>query len=83
MTDSNLIWKYLTREYMNTHPVIHQYVTGTFRKSEVVLGKVLSDVRIIFCPAISENYVKSIIRQFLDNKKLQYHEGKLSVKSIY
>lgn len=83
MTDSNLIWKYLTREYQDIHPAIYQYVTSDSRSGEQVLLKIMLGVKIVFCPAISEIYVKSIVKQFLDAKKMQYHKGKIIVKSIY
>lgn len=83
MSDSIIIWKYLTREYLDSHPVIYQYVKGDVRTSQSILLKVMNDIRIIFCPAMVESYVKNIVQQYLDIKKKQYHRGEIIIKPVF
>ncbi len=83
MSDSIIIWKYLTREYLNSHPVIYLYVKGDTRNSHNILLKVMGDIRIIFCPAMAESYVKNIVQQYLDIKKKQYHRGEIIIKPMF
>ena len=84
MTDSNIIWNHLNRHYDNSHPFIYQNcVNKKLIGSNDISYKIFSALKDIFCPPIDENYVKNIIKQYLENKKHLYKNGKLSIKSIY
>lgn len=82
MEDSTIIWKFLTREYPDDHQVIYLYVCGNVRSPRTALEKVMNLMKKIFS-GISEQYVRSVVKGFLDLKKKQYIRGEIKVKSIY
>lgn len=83
MTDSELIWKFLTREYSDDHPVIYLYSCGNVRSPKIAIEKVLSLTKNIFVPGIKESTLSTIIKSFLDFKKKQYSLGLISIKRLY
>ena len=83
MEDSTIIWKFLSREYQNDHPVIFIYVCGQARSSKTAIDKVNDLVFPIFYPTISEHIIKVTIKGFLDMKKRQYIKGEFTPKPIY
>jgi hypothetical protein len=83
MSDSNIIWKFLQRQFPDDHPVIYIYVCGQKRSEITAIDKMMSLSKQIFCPTISENFVNTIVKSYLDRKKNDYKLGKIKVKSIY
>ena len=83
MTDSELIWKFLSREYPDDHVAVYLYVCGHTRSPNTAMEKVIPLVITIFSPPLSENFVKTVVKAFFDNKKRQYLKGEIKVKSIY
>ena len=39
MTDSAMIWKFLSREFPDDHPVIYMYVCGNVRSPKTAIDK--------------------------------------------
>lgn len=83
MSDSEIITKYLIREFTNDHPVIYLYVCGNVRSPKRAIEKVISEITPIFFPAMNKNSINSIVKTFLDNKKKQYINGEIKVKALY
>lgn len=83
MSDSEIIWKFLQREYDDSHPVVYLYVMGQAGSRQTAINKIMNLTKIIFCPFIDENYVLVVVKAFLNDKKLKYKKGEIKVKSIY
>lgn len=83
MTDSELIWKFLVREYTDEHPVIYLYVSNHPRSSQNAIDKVVSFTKEIFWPVYPDTLIKPVVKRYLDYKKEQYMRGEISVKPIY
>ncbi len=83
MSDSELIWKFLVREYTDSHPVIYLYVSNHPRSSNDAINKVIELTKTIFWPVYPETLIKPVVKRYLDYKKEQYMRGEISVKSIY
>ena len=83
MSDSELIWKFLSREYPDSHVAIYLYVCGNSRSCETAMNKVLPTTLEIFSPPLTENYVKTVIKGYFDYKKKQYVKGEIKVNPLY
>lgn len=83
MSDSILVWNFLTREFTNDHPVIYLHCCGSVRSSANAMDKALALTEPIFCPPLKLIFVKTIIKAFLDMKKKQYLSSEITIKSIY
>jgi len=83
MSDSEIIWKFLIREYNNDHPAIYLYVCGGNRSIYTALNKILPTVLKIFSPAMSVSLINTTVKGYLEHKKKQYKNGEITVKSLY
>lgn len=83
MSDSEIIWKFLSREFPNDHPAIYIYVCGKTRSETTASNKLLEHTKPIFYPPMSEQIIKSTIKGYLNWKKKQYVNGEIKVKSVY
>lgn len=83
MEDSVIIWKFLTREYTNDHPVVYLYVCGNVRSPKTAIDKAMILLKLIFYPAMTEQLIKTVLIAFLDNKKKLYMKGEITVKPLY
>ncbi len=83
MEESELIWKFLSREYPDNHQVIYLYCCGNVRSPNTALEKVMVLSKKIFSPSIPEIYLKTVVKAFLDYKRKQYSKGEIIIKPIY
>lgn len=83
MSDSILVWNFLTREFTDDHPVIYLHCCGSVRSSANAMDKALVITEQIFCPPLELSFVKTIIKSFLEMKKKQYLRAEITIKSIY
>jgi hypothetical protein len=83
MSDSEIIWKFLIREFQDDHPAIYMYVCGNIRSPKTAINKILNQTKPIFYPPINEQLITSTIKGFLDRKKIQYINGEIKVKPLY
>ena len=83
MSDSEIIWKYLDREYPNEHLVIYLYVCGNVRSNNKAMTTVIAAIKDIFSPAMNDAIIKTTVFGFLENKLKLYRKGEIKVKSIY
>ncbi len=82
-SDKELILKFLKREYKDDHPSIYIYCCGQLRSRTTAVMSVSKYLNVIFEGCFNNEYLKKIIIDFLDNKKLQYKNGEIKVKSLY
>lgn len=83
MSDSEIIWKFLVREFPDDHPAIYMYVCGNVRSPKTAIDKILNQTKPIFHPPMNEQLISSTIKGFLDRKKMQYTNGEIKVKPLY
>lgn len=83
MSDSEIIWKFLSKEYKDEHPVIYLYVSNKPKSSANALEKVIELTNLIFGDVYPNTLIKPIAKRFLDYKKSQYMRGEIKVKPIY
>jgi hypothetical protein len=83
MTDSSIIWKFLSREFPDDHVVIYLYVCGNVRSPQNAMDKAMLITEKIFCPPLDVIFVKTVLKGFLDMKKEQYKKALIKVKPIY
>jgi hypothetical protein len=83
MTDSEILWKFISREFPDDHMVIYLYVCGNIRSPVTAIDKAMNLLEKIFCPPYDPNYVKTILKGFLERKKDQYKKGLVKVKPLY
>lgn len=83
MSDSEIIWKFLEREFLDEHPAIYLYCKGNIRSSKTAIAKVSDITKPIFYPAMSDFLIQAVIKGFLENKQKQYLKGLIHIKPIY
>lgn len=81
MTDSEIIWRFLDREFLNDHPAIFLYCCGNVRNPNTAMDKIMEITRLVFSPVIEEYIMIAVAKAFLENKKRLYMKGIISVKS--
>jgi len=83
MSDSEIIWKFLEREFLDEHPAIYLYCCGNVRSPKTAIDKLEVITKKIFYPAMSIYLIKSVIKGFLENKKKLYIKGLIKIKPLY
>lgn len=83
MEDSVIIWKFLAREYSDSHQVIYLYVCGNVRSSKTAVDQIMRLTKKVFSPSMGDHYILTVIKGFLDHKKKQYGRGEIRIKPIY
>lgn len=83
ITDSTIIWNFLQKEFKDDHPVIYLYSCGNVRSPQTAIDKAMAISIPIFSPPISEYFVKTIIKGFLEMKKEKYKKGEIKIKPLY
>lgn len=83
MSDSEIIWKFLSKEFTDEHPIIYLFVTNKPRSSKNALDKAVNETKLIFGDVYPDSLIKPVVGRFLESKKKDYMCGKIQVKPIY
>lgn len=83
MEDSMIIWKFLSREYPDSHQAVYLYVCGTVRSPKTGIDQILKLTKKIFGPAMNDHFIRAVIVGYLEDKKKKYLKGEIKVKPIY
>ena len=83
MNDRTIIFKFLSREFPNEHPMIYVYVCGQKRSEQTSINKILDLTLKVFYPVFLKEFILEIIEEYLKNKKTLYKKGLINVKSFY
>ena len=83
MTDSEIIWKYLSHEIPNDHLAVYLTASNNTRSHKIAITMVMQIIKIIFYPCISEEIIESAVKTYLENKKKLYILGVIDVKAVY
>lgn len=68
MSDTSIIWKFLMREYPDTHPAVIQH-SNEPRGSMVGVEYILNNIRSIFSPPMGYGELEDTVIQYLDFKR--------------
>ena len=83
MTDSTIIWKFLAREYPDSHQAVYLYVCGTVRSPKTGIEQIMKFTKKVFNPALNDHFIRTVVISYLDDKRNQYLKGEITVKPIY
>jgi hypothetical protein len=83
MSDTIIVYNFLSREFPDNHPVIYIYICGQKASEILAIDKIMSLTKNIFCPPFSEIFILDIVKLFLNDKKQAYNKGLINVKSFY
>jgi hypothetical protein len=83
MSDSEIIWYFLTTELYDEHPIVYIYCAGQQRSKTTAIEKAMKTLLPIFNPPYEPYFIKQILVAYLDYKKRQYSRAEISLKSIY
>jgi DNA-dependent RNA polymerase auxiliary subunit epsilon len=83
MTDSKIIWRFLNSELTNDHPAVYLYACGQKRSQITAVEQALKIVNEIFCPPYTVEFLKTLVKAFLEYKKEEYINNKIQVTPIY
>jgi hypothetical protein len=83
MSDSEIIWKFLRKEFIDEHPVIYLYVTNRPRSSKNALDRAVDETKLIFGGVYPDSLIKPVVERFLQSKRKEYMCRKIQVKPIY
>lgn len=82
MTDTELVFKYLNRYYIDGNPLIYLYCCGHHSTPKIANEKMTKDCYKIFYPGITKETLNYIVFDFLENKKSDYLKGLIQIKPI-
>ena len=83
MTDTRIIWELMSELIKDDHPSIYQYVKGKNKSREAAVMRITGILAPIFYGAYDISKVRSVARDYLKQKELDWKRGKIKIKSIY
>jgi hypothetical protein len=83
MTDSEIIWSFLTRHVPNEHTSIYLYCCGNVRSPNTAKEELFNSFKQVFHNAMPEYLVKATIEGFLENKKRLYKSHQITIRPFY
>lgn len=82
-TQTELILKFLNREFKDDHPSIFIYCRGyQVRSKDTSKRNILKYIKVIFQP-MSDSDLLEVIEEFLNDKREKYKKGLIKIKSLY
>lgn len=75
MRESELIWKFLSREFNDSHPAIYLYVLGNTQQKTKVVNNVIDVCIGIFSCLFDKPLISTVVKAFLEFKLNQYKKG--------
>ncbi len=82
MDDSMIIWKFLLREFPDSHQAIYLYCIGRDRSIKTAIDKIMPISLKIFSP-LPKTLIEKTVKAFLEHKKKKFGMGEISVKPLY
>lgn len=83
MSDSQLIWKILEKEYPNEHLIVYLYVCGSITNKKNATQTAINLIKLIFSNTINDTMVKITVEGFFNLKHNLYKKGMIKVKTQY
>ena len=83
MKDSIIIWKYISREYPDSHQCVFVYVSGNPRGKKLAISQIVKSIEPVFSGVMSEYLMKTVAKAYLEDKLNGYKKGLVKIKSVY
>jgi hypothetical protein len=83
MSNTTIIWDAMVVILKDDHPILYQYIKGKNRSKEVAIMRLTGFIAPIFVGAYEYAKIRSVARQFLKQKELDYTYGLVKIKPIY
>jgi DNA-dependent RNA polymerase auxiliary subunit epsilon len=83
MSDERILYKFLKNELNDEHPAIYLYCVGQTRSRKTAVDSVTKIVCELFCPPYTIEFIKKIVVNFLDYKKIEHKNGSITISPIY
>jgi hypothetical protein len=83
MTDSEIIWKFLSRELNDSHPALYLYCFGdNTQKSKVINNQIELCIK-VFSVLVEKTLISTVVKAFLEYKFGEYKKGKIKINTKY
>jgi hypothetical protein len=83
MTDSEIIWKFLTRELNDSHPALYLYCLGDNSQKTKAINTQIDLCIKVFSLLIKRTMISTVVKAFLEYKLGEYKKGNVKITSRY
>ena len=83
MSESELVWKFLSRRYHNQHPIIGCYINGNSETKLYTTRLILDSTKEVFYPAFNEANLLVTIKAYLEFKSKQHQLNEFKINELY
>jgi DNA-dependent RNA polymerase auxiliary subunit epsilon len=83
MSDEIILYKFLKYELTDDHPAVYLYCVGQKKSKTTAINNSVKIVSDLFCPPYTIEFIKKIVINFLEYKKMEYLNGEIEITPIY
>lgn len=83
MSDSQIIREFIEINVPDDHPAIFIYIMGKERSKVTAVNQITKLTEGLISPPYTIGHVRTVVRNFLKEKKKQYEKGLIQIKSLY
>jgi len=83
MSNTTIIWDAISVIIKDDHPIIYQYIKGKVRSKNAAIMRLTGIIAPIFIGAYDDAKIRSVVREYLKRKEIDYTNGLVKIKSIY
>jgi hypothetical protein len=80
MSNTTIIWDAMSVIIKDEHPVLYQYIKGRERSREYAVMRLTGIIAPIFIGAFDDVKIRSVAKQFLNRKEIEYIKGIIKIK---
>ncbi len=83
MSNTTIIWEAISVIVKDDHPILYQYIKGKVKSKEAATMRLTGLIAPIFIGAYEDAKLRSVARQYLKQKELDYKNGLVKIKPIH
>ncbi len=83
MSDTTIIWETMDAIIKDDHPSVYQYIKGKNKSRETAIMRITGILAPIFYGGYDIAKIRSVAREFLKQKEINFKNGIIKIKSIY
>jgi hypothetical protein len=83
MTESEIIWKFLSRELNDSHPALYLYCIGNNSQKTNAINTQIDLCIKVFSVMVQRTLISTVVKAFLEYKLSEYKKGNLKIISRY
>lgn len=83
MAESEIIWKFLSRELNDSHPALYLYCLGNIHQKTNTINSQIELCIKVFSDLIQKTLISTVVKAFLEYKLGEYKKGNLKIISKY